>query len=249
VQDGDVYVVCSDGLSNMVSDQEIGAIASELPPAEACPFLVALANLRGGLDNITVVVVRVGGIKTAEGPAPTTRRKPGFLHIHWPFSALLAGILLAAVAAGMTALGVKSSGLLAFYLSAAALMVGLGGLMLDHYREKRRPHDPAPPPPLRVYRDAVCKIDRPMVDKLAKAKIALEDWAREKKWEVDWDTQKHHHDLAEGFANQGNLAAAFREYCRAMRPLNETLQQQRQKAEVFQPLWDKKPKNENRDRK
>jgi protein phosphatase len=58
---GDVYLLCSDGLSGQVTDEEMGAVASVLSPAEACRFLVGLSNLRGGPDNITVIVVRVGG--------------------------------------------------------------------------------------------------------------------------------------------------------------------------------------------
>src|SRR5262249_29115161 len=60
VRAGDVYVLCSDGLSGQVTDHELGAVASVLPPAEACRFLVDLANLRGGPDNITVVILRIG---------------------------------------------------------------------------------------------------------------------------------------------------------------------------------------------
>ncbi len=56
---GDIYLLCSDGLTGLVEDNEIGTIASILPPAEACQLLVHLANLRGGPDNITVVIVRV----------------------------------------------------------------------------------------------------------------------------------------------------------------------------------------------
>lgn len=57
---GDTYLICSDGLTGHVNDQEIGMICRSLPPAEASRLLVNLANLRGGTDNITVVVVRVG---------------------------------------------------------------------------------------------------------------------------------------------------------------------------------------------
>ena len=60
LRQGDVFLLCSDGLSGKVSDCELGAVARVLPPAEACRFLVDLANLRGGPDNITVVIVRVG---------------------------------------------------------------------------------------------------------------------------------------------------------------------------------------------
>src|SRR5260370_39368521 len=57
---GDIFLLCSDGLSGQLTDHEIGAIASVLPPAESCRFLVHLTNLRGGPDNITVVIIRVG---------------------------------------------------------------------------------------------------------------------------------------------------------------------------------------------
>ena len=57
---GDVYVLCSDGLSGPVTDPEIGAFAENFHPQDACRYLINLANLRGGLDNITVLILRVG---------------------------------------------------------------------------------------------------------------------------------------------------------------------------------------------
>jgi PPM family protein phosphatase len=56
----DVYLLCSDGLSGPVSDDELGAFAGNFHPRDACRFLINLANLRGGLDNITVLIVRIG---------------------------------------------------------------------------------------------------------------------------------------------------------------------------------------------
>ncbi len=60
VERGDVYLICSDGLSGPVDDREIGAFAANFHPRDACRYLVSLANLRGGPDNITVVIVRIG---------------------------------------------------------------------------------------------------------------------------------------------------------------------------------------------
>jgi serine/threonine protein phosphatase PrpC len=57
---GDVYLLCSDGLSGPIEDQELGAFAGNFHPRDACRYLVNLANLRGGLDNITVMIVRIG---------------------------------------------------------------------------------------------------------------------------------------------------------------------------------------------
>jgi serine/threonine protein phosphatase PrpC len=53
------FVLCTDGLSNMVTNSEIHEIVVAHPPKKACDQLVALANERGGFDNITVVVVQV----------------------------------------------------------------------------------------------------------------------------------------------------------------------------------------------
>ncbi len=57
---GDVLLLCSDGLTRMVTEPEIaGTLQAETDPARAAEKLVALANERGGTDNITVVVVRL----------------------------------------------------------------------------------------------------------------------------------------------------------------------------------------------
>jgi serine/threonine protein phosphatase PrpC len=60
VKPGDVFLLCTDGLSGPVTDPEIGAIAANFHPRDASRYLVNLANLRGGLDNVTVLIVRIG---------------------------------------------------------------------------------------------------------------------------------------------------------------------------------------------
>jgi len=64
LETGDAVVICCDGLSNLVDDSEILHIVEESPLDVAPGRLVALANDRGGDDNITVVVVRVGDAPT-----------------------------------------------------------------------------------------------------------------------------------------------------------------------------------------
>jgi PPM family protein phosphatase len=60
VELGDVYLLCSDGLSGPVTDPELGAFIANFHPEQACRYLIQLANLRGGPDNITAVIVRLG---------------------------------------------------------------------------------------------------------------------------------------------------------------------------------------------
>lgn len=58
----DLILICSDGLSGQVKREEIADLATREPdPAALCEALVALANSRGGPDNITTVVVRMEG--------------------------------------------------------------------------------------------------------------------------------------------------------------------------------------------
>lgn len=66
VRDGDQFVLCSDGLYDLVRDDEIKQTVITLAPSEACERLIALANERGGHDNITVGVVQVKQREMAE---------------------------------------------------------------------------------------------------------------------------------------------------------------------------------------
>ena len=60
LESGDVLLLCSDGLTDMVSDERLAAILGEEPdPERAAERLVAEANERGGRDNITAVVARL----------------------------------------------------------------------------------------------------------------------------------------------------------------------------------------------
>ena len=72
VRDGDIFLLCSDGLSTPVEEGAIAAILTSGDCAAAAHELVALAMANGGRDNITAVVVRVddlSGDKTVVNPA------------------------------------------------------------------------------------------------------------------------------------------------------------------------------------
>jgi PPM family protein phosphatase len=70
---GDAFVLCSDGLCDLVEDGEILAVVGAEPAAQAVGKLVDLANARGGHDNITVVVLRAreSAVGAPAGVAPT----------------------------------------------------------------------------------------------------------------------------------------------------------------------------------
>jgi PPM family protein phosphatase len=59
-QPGDVYLLCSDGLTGMVPEEEILRVVSDSSGdiEKACQELIDTANERGGLDNVTAILVR-----------------------------------------------------------------------------------------------------------------------------------------------------------------------------------------------
>ncbi len=59
LQEGDTLVLCSDGLSGLVSDEELQRTVEQFMPQESVYHLVERANENGGPDNITAIVVRV----------------------------------------------------------------------------------------------------------------------------------------------------------------------------------------------
>ena len=74
VQPGDTYLMCSDGLSDMLDDASIGQLLQANDSlASACQALIDAANDAGGKDNISVVLVRASG-----GANPAGR-------FWWPF--------------------------------------------------------------------------------------------------------------------------------------------------------------------
>ncbi len=59
VQAGDVYMLCTDGLTGQISDEELGVILQNFEPSLACQLLVDVSNLRGGPDNITIIILKI----------------------------------------------------------------------------------------------------------------------------------------------------------------------------------------------
>ena len=85
----DVFLLCSDGLSGVVSDAEIASLVVRQPAADAARALVEAALLAGGPDNVTVQIVRAPAHAFETAPAPRTRA-----------AAIVAGAVLLALAIG-----------------------------------------------------------------------------------------------------------------------------------------------------
>jgi serine/threonine protein phosphatase PrpC len=55
----DIFLLCSDGLTNLVTDEEMLKIVKKESPQKACEKLIQLANQRGGDDNITIQILKM----------------------------------------------------------------------------------------------------------------------------------------------------------------------------------------------
>ncbi len=69
-EDGDLFLLCSDGLNKEMKDEEIKEIlkeSKEKNSAEICQTLVDLALSRGGQDNISVIIMKIAGSKREAG--------------------------------------------------------------------------------------------------------------------------------------------------------------------------------------
>jgi protein phosphatase len=72
VRPGDLFLLCSDGLTTMLSDEEIHErLVAEAPIEDICRRLIHDANARGGFDNITVVL-----LAAEDGPDPNDETQP-----------------------------------------------------------------------------------------------------------------------------------------------------------------------------
>lgn len=148
IQVGDTFLLCSDGLSGQVKDDEIGMLLFSLTPAEAVRTLIDLANLRGGPDNITAIVARALGKQwtpSAAGDSTTPARTRPINPLVWVLLGVLALAGLGLMATPAWVAGAVSLG--------AAALVGVGAffyrqsggatLSLDGRRLGRGPYTAA----------------------------------------------------------------------------------------------------------
>jgi protein phosphatase len=130
LSDGDVLVMCTDGLTGHVPEDSIRDTVVSLPPDQAVPQLIQMAKDDGGTDNISVIALRVGPpmpgqvaaapaaqsesdamtvmmppLSAQPAPAAPPKRKGGSGLIVLAIGALV--VLMGVVAAGIVAVGVS----------------------------------------------------------------------------------------------------------------------------------------------
>ncbi|MBS0208459.1 MAG: serine/threonine-protein phosphatase [Planctomycetes bacterium] len=226
--EGDTFLLCSDGLSGQVEDEELGVILQALRPADAVRVLVELANLRGGPDNITVIVVKVVGAPLVSSSAASNSdsgapKSPGsaVTKVLWAVCAL----------AILGAMGFGVAGLVMF-AGALGLLGGAMGLFALVWRSQvaadqapvantggmlgRGPH-----------RSLVCD---PTLELLKRWNQLIEpvcQTARNQQWEIDWEKFEGLKRRAQTAAEQQQYLVAAREFCFAIIALMGEVRSQR----------------------
>ena len=205
-----------------MTDPEIGAVASVLPPAEACRFLVDLANLRGGPDNITVIIVKIlSGTDGDKGSAVAGGRK--FPRPPWWVLSLIGGTVLALGATLLHQAGLPSLAVGVFLPAVVAVLTGIVGLFIYYKREQvRQANEDENRPPPKAHRRRPCKIDKPLLTRLTRASRRSGTSRRRAAGRSTGSRRRSTRRRARS-APANDLPGAFREYCRAMQPLMRAL--------------------------
>ncbi len=221
---GDVFVLCSDGLSGPVADDKIGKVVSLFPPDEAARLLVHLANYHGGPDNISVIVVRVDEVEQAE-KLPVRRGRSAVIR-----SLLLgaaAGIFLLLLGAAVVSWWGDELQKAILYF-AFAVLAGIGFLLTllaergRTWWKSRKPAGAArgagaegklQEGPYRTYRAVP---DEEFVAYLSQVAEALAGKGRQEQWPVDWKGFDEWRQSAEGYQAKGEFAEAARSLGRAI---------------------------------
>ncbi|HZZ72264.1 MAG TPA: protein phosphatase 2C domain-containing protein [Pirellulales bacterium] len=212
---GDMFLMCSDGLSGQVSDEEIGAFLNAMPIGEAAQSLIDLANLRGGPDNTTILIVKIVSTQLMQSPEPlqmkTSDPKLGQKKAV-PFwvaggALVLLALVFSAVAQWIAA---GASALLGTILAIVGVMKNLAGGRGPMYLRAgallgKGPHTRANAVPNASVVQAVSKV----VDQLRSA-------ANSERWPVDWTKFDALLRTAHMSSANGDFTKALRDTARAM---------------------------------
>lgn len=225
VRAGDVFLLCSDGLTGQVSDDELGPILASLPAREAARVLVDLANLRGGPDNITLIIVRIVSEQVATTREKTVRRIRA--RGESGLAGLMAGLSLIFALIG-TIMWWASGSLIPATIPWVLAVAGFVWTLVDIFRkgsdnqglrtERRLGRGP--------YTKTNAASGKEIIEKLQSITAELQKAARSGNWAIDWEKMGRFVEKANQSTNERQFSMAVRCYCRSISFLMEQLRQQ-----------------------
>ncbi|TWU48849.1 putative protein phosphatase 2C-type [Rubripirellula tenax] len=225
IEKDDQFLLCSDGLTGLVEDDEIGALLDCLPEEKAVRVLVDLANLRGGPDNTSVIIVRVVD--------PIVGKQPGVPQKRNRSEPAVSRAILATVAICLT--GALLLGILSVVdpydpdqlgdqnwvgPMVVALLLGMITSAIAIYewlqvRKRKRPsssHSGNQGP----YREYDATPTKALYERLGETVQALRDAANQNNWMMDW--QK-----VDAFQDEGRVAIETKNVKDAIRAQSEAV--------------------------
>jgi protein phosphatase len=211
---GDTFLLCSDGLSGQLKDDELGAFLAVLSPSEAVRTLVDVANLRGGPDNITAIVVRVAHVPPAEEAEPPAAKaaEPAAASAHPALWGITASCLLVALALAVSE-----------YFMAALVSVLIGAasavMALVHNMTAGAPRDAAAlknPLGSGPHHATRAEPNAESANMAAVLALQLREATRNEHWTLDWAHFNALGEEAQAAVAAGDYGKAVRQYALAI---------------------------------
>jgi protein phosphatase len=228
---GDTFLLCSDGLTGQVEDQELAEVLAHLSPDEAAKVLVDLANLRGGPDNITLIVAKIDGSGLTADAAAHKEMTVGGERTR-PASGLAAAGVVTAVCLFLAFVLWFADQRVPAVVSAVggvvSIIVGIvlrlrggretGTSVGEHRLLGKGPHA-----------HVICKPGDELVTTLSSILKELREVAEESQWEVQWNRFDNYNRCAADAAGSKDFPEAVRNYAKAISFMMEEFRNQQNK--------------------
>jgi serine/threonine protein phosphatase PrpC len=220
VVEGDVFLICSDGLTGEVTDLEIGTILGSLSAQDAAQTLVDFSNLRGGSDNISVAIARVQRELAGPESSISNTLRTSSASLRGRIGLRLRSILLACLAFFFVFLAIGwpwATVACAVGLAASVVVAAVRWLVPPRTTKPtinlKGPYGNGP------YRDYDCQPSQLVVDALEEIAKQLHKLAQQdsRLAEKKWQEIEAHQKLATEAAKAENFSVAVAEYCHTIR--------------------------------
>ena len=226
---GATFLLCSDGLSGQVEDHEMAAILATMGPEEAATeeaaqALIDLAKLRGGPDNITTIIVRVGSLQDGQsGESSTEDRtfRPPAREVHPALWTSLGIVALATIlSAAMQIYPLAAICLAATVIAAVAIVVLRRAAPEAEPAAEQRRGGKAP------YTTCKAAVNETFIEELDRIAEELRRAAAVGDWSVDDAQFDRCLQEARDTATSGDHPASIRHHLRAIRFMMSQLREE-----------------------
>jgi protein phosphatase len=231
LEKGDKFLLCSDGLTGQVSDQEIAELLDALPLEDAARVLVDLGNLRGGPDNITLILVSVENEHSLADAKPVVATpQPRKRSAQNPISivclplavvGLLVAFVLFAAEQAVPAAVFGFGAIIAVIVAVIAWLRGQVPRTPNAGEQGKLGKGP--------YSEQLCNRGGAFVKTLSSTLDQLRQAATEEGWQISWSEVDQFRLAARNAAAGGGYPEAVRQYTGAISFMMDQLRQQKKR--------------------